>query len=182
MISASLIGHTQSQGILEPRWFRARSACGPVGQDGFSSVEQVQFTMTLEAHQRPDRKSRRQCLFEQTFAPSQPAPVNYHPPKVCSNKHLYLNIQITEINETRTLTGCPHRLLQERPIVRNPTPSGCNQPLCRALHKGRYAQCSVMSSPVGARARSPWCRARACATRLSIVSSCSEVPKTIDPC
>ena len=46
----------------------------------------------------------------------------------------------------------------------------------------RYAQCSVMSSLLGARARSPWCGARACATRLSIVSSCSEVPKTMNPC
>ena len=29
---------------------------------------------------------------------------------------------------------------------------------------GRYAQCSVMSSPVGARSRSPWCGVRTCAT------------------
>lgn len=57
-----------------------------------------------------------------------------------------------------------------------------NRCLWRALHRQRYAQRSIMSSPVGARARFPSCGARASATKLFIVSSCSTAPNAMNPC
>ena len=52
----------------------------------------------------------------------------------------------------------PQWLQCRAPAVQARFVNGRVRPLCRAVHNVRYAQCSVMSSWVGARARSPSCR------------------------
>ena len=127
-----------------------------------------EFRFRVGVRRPPSKIHRRKAALEAALSASSRSPVRVRDP--------YPSV--------RLLQSCPMPSAgfwsfasTKRPFVTSHT-----RPLWRALHNGRYAQCSVMNSPVGACARSPSCGARACATTLSIISSCSEVPKATNPC